>query len=137
MSRQPPRPQIRCQRWPSRSFTRKPIRQAVAISIVQRTKSPRQTMWKNWRNRQSMHAGIITEMSPGKDSLSFTLLNELLPAAPTKAQRRQLQIVEAAIGCYASVGFEKATFEKIASVCKVSRPLIQHYFPDREKLLLV
>ena len=66
--------------------------------------------------------------------LTQTVLAELFPSAPSRAQKRQLQILEAAIKLFAKVGIESTTYDQIAIECEVSRPLIQHYFPDREEL---
>jgi len=69
----------------------------------------------------------VTELDP-------LLSQQVLALPPSKAQKRQIQIVEAAIEVFAEVGIEKATYDKIAKICGVTRPLIQHYFPDKEIL---
>lgn len=56
---------------------------------------------------------------------------------PSKSELRKQQIIDSAIRCYATFGAENTTYEKIAKVCKVTRPLIQHYFPDRDELFAV
>ena len=45
-----------------------------------------------------------------------------------------MQIAEGAIECYADIGYALTTFEKIAEKCKISRPLIKHYFDTREEV---
>lgn len=62
------------------------------------------------------------------------LYSVLFPLAPTKAQRRQIEIVDSAIRCYAKYGIERTTFELIANECGISRPLVMHYFPDKEAI---
>ena len=62
------------------------------------------------------------------------IIAQVFPLQATKSQQRQLEIIKAAIALYAKIGFDKATYEKIAEKCGVSRPLIQHYFSTREEL---
>ncbi len=56
---------------------------------------------------------------------------ELFPEAPSRADQRVVQILEAAVRSYASVGLEETTFQKLSADCKVSRPLIHHYFKTK------
>lgn len=65
-----------------------------------------------------------------------SLYKSLLPKATSKAERTQIQIIEAAIHCYATIGMDNTTYEKIAARGKVTRPLVIHYFPDYESLAL-
>jgi AcrR family transcriptional regulator len=53
---------------------------------------------------------------------------------PSNENKRMVSIVEAAISNYASVGIEKTTYERIAKHCKISRPLVVHYFKDKEEI---
>lgn len=55
----------------------------------------------------------------------------------TKQEKRKLQIVEAATDLFAKKGFDEVSFETIAARCKVSRPLISHYFKDKLDLFIV
>ncbi len=66
-----------------------------------------------------------------------TLAHQSLAAPPTKGQNRQVQIIEAAIKNFASVGIENTTPAKIAKTCKISRPLVLHYFKDVESIFFV
>lgn len=66
--------------------------------------------------------------------ISDTILHEIIPPRPSKSQRRKIQMAEAAIQVYVEHGVEEASFERIAAICKVSRPLIQHYFSDKDEL---
>jgi len=52
----------------------------------------------------------------------------------SKATLRQIQIIDAAIYCYAHFGFVESTFERIAKQAKLSRPLIFHYFNDKSEI---
>ncbi len=74
---------------------------------------------------------LVRKAGSKTDSL---VSQRILALPPSKAQKRQVQIIEAAITVFADVGIEKATYGKIAKLCRVTRPLIQHYFPDKEKL---
>lgn len=66
------------------------------------------------------------------------LVDEFFPSSSgNRAGRRQMQIVDAAIGEFARNGIEDTTYEAIARKCKISRPLVQHYFPTRERLFHV
>lgn len=71
------------------------------------------------------------------EALSDTPL-EVLKSLPqlsfSKATQRQVQIIEAAIFCYANYGFDETTYEKIAKQAKLSRPLLFHYFEDRDEI---
>jgi AcrR family transcriptional regulator len=62
------------------------------------------------------------------------LFGAIFPLEADKAQRRKIQIVEAAIKNYVSLGVEKTTFESIAKTCRISRPLIVHYFRDKQEI---
>src|SRR5688500_1347512 len=61
----------------------------------------------------------------------------LFPAAPTKSQRTQLAIVEAAVELFATKGIGEAPYEKTAAEAGVSRTLVIRYFPKREDLLVL
>jgi len=63
------------------------------------------------------------------------LLASLFPRPVSRAEKRRIQILEAAIACYATHGIEDTTYERIAAKCKASRTLIIHYFPDRDDLI--
>lgn len=54
----------------------------------------------------------------------------------TKGDRRVQQIVEQAVELIAKSGYENLDFVKLAKKCKITRPLISHYFPNKESLLL-
>ena len=60
-----------------------------------------------------------------------TIYSDLFPE-PSKTEKRVIQIVEAAIKNYATIGIDKTTYDRIAKTCKISRPLIQHYFKDKD-----
>jgi AcrR family transcriptional regulator len=63
---------------------------------------------------------------------------EVMKALPqlsfSKATLRQVQIIEAAIHCYAHFGTVESTFDRIAKQAKLSRPLIFHYFSDKNEI---
>lgn len=54
----------------------------------------------------------------------------------TKGDRRALQIVEKATKLIAVEGYEALSFQSLSKKCKITRPLIHHYFEDKEQLLL-
>ena len=54
----------------------------------------------------------------------------------TKGDRRVQQIVEQAVELISKAGYENLDFAKLAKKCKITRPLISHYFPNKESLLL-
>jgi len=60
--------------------------------------------------------------------------SDLFTLAPSRAQRRMLQILEAAIRNYCTIGIENTTYDSIAKTCKISRSLIQHYFQDKDEI---
>jgi AcrR family transcriptional regulator len=62
------------------------------------------------------------------------LYAEIFGFQPSLAQKRTIQIIEGAIKSYASVGIENTTYDRIAKICKISRPLVQHYLEDKESL---
>jgi AcrR family transcriptional regulator len=73
-----------------------------------------------------------------KDNALFkTLLLDSVGGEPTKGQLRQAQILEAAIKNFATVGVENTTPDKIAKTCKISRPLVLHYFKDVEEIFQI
>ncbi len=65
---------------------------------------------------------------------ALSVYSGLFEWAPSKAQRRMIQILEAAIRCYVTIGIESTTYESIAKQGKMSRPLIQHYFKDKNAI---
>ncbi len=65
-----------------------------------------------------------------------TLYKSLLSKESSKAERTKVQIIEAAIHCYATIGMDNTTYEKVATQSKVTRPLVIHYFPDYDSLAL-
>ncbi len=68
------------------------------------------------------------------NSFESTLLQKDISLSASKAQRRMIQISEAAIKNYATIGYSGTTYEKIAETAKISRPLIRHYFDTREEI---
>ncbi len=76
-----------------------------------------------------------------KKKLKNALIDEvalsLLPPKPRKADRTKVLIVEAAIKNYATFGFDQTTFDKVAHTAGISRPLVMHYFKDKEELLFL
>lgn len=54
----------------------------------------------------------------------------------TKGDRRVLQIVESACDLIAKEGYEALDFGALAKKCKVTRPLINHYFANKNELFL-
>lgn len=65
-------------------------------------------------------------------SQALTIYSDLFQLVPSRAQRRMIQILEAAIRNYVTIGIENTTYDSIAQACGVSRPLIQHYFKDKD-----
>lgn len=55
---------------------------------------------------------------------------------PNKGDRRALQILDKATILIAHEGYEALSFQKLSKKCKITRPLIHHYFADKEQLLL-
>lgn len=54
----------------------------------------------------------------------------------TKGDRRVLQIIESACDLIAKDGYEALDFGALAKKCKVTRPLINHYFGTKNELFL-
>ena len=76
----------------------------------------------------------MKKQSAGKNSLEFTIWNQLFEGKPSKGQRTQLSIVEAAIRLYAKQGVHATTYDLIAKEAEVSRPLVIKYFPSYDDL---
>lgn len=60
--------------------------------------------------------------------------DEFFPAANSRAKRRLVELLEAAIHCYATVGFDKTTYQEIADECRVTQPLVMHYFKKKSDI---
>lgn len=73
-------------------------------------------------------------MQPGTNPIQFTVWGQLFADQPTKSQRTQVRIADAAIQLYAKEGAQATTFEKIAKTAKVSRAITLRYFPDYRTL---
>jgi AcrR family transcriptional regulator len=72
--------------------------------------------------------------SKGEKPKDYALFATLFPLEPSESQRRQVEIAEAAIRIYVREGVERATFERIARESGCSRPLVMHYFPERDSI---
>lgn len=70
-------------------------------------------------------------------SVHETTANELFNRKMSRTEKRRLQIVETAIDLFAKKGFDEVSFEIIAARCKVTRPLISHYFENKMDLFLL
>ena len=69
---------------------------------------------------------------------SLEAVHYLVPLLPTsKSQKRRISIIEGALRCYAKLGIEKTTFDQIAKEAKTSRPLLLHYYPNKEEIFLL
>jgi AcrR family transcriptional regulator len=71
---------------------------------------------------------------PSLNPAISAVYHQLFEYVPTRVQRRVVQILEAAIRTYVRRGIEGTTYEEIAKAAKVSRPLVQHYFKDKDAL---
>lgn len=71
---------------------------------------------------------------PRRSPLYDSILDSLFPPTHSASTGRKAQILEAAIKSYVRNGVEKTTPGRIAQICKVSRPLVLHYFPNRQEL---
>lgn len=60
---------------------------------------------------------------------------DLFAPLPSKKQRRMLQMIEAAITSYATLGVDGTTYESVATLCGVTPPLVHNYFKSKKKLL--
>ncbi len=76
-------------------------------------------------------------MKNGRKAIHFTIFEEFFPKRPTKSDRRKIQIIETAITELATRGVAATNHESLAKACGISRALVQHYFPDREELILI
>lgn len=66
--------------------------------------------------------------------LDYTVWNEIFQGVPSKGQRTQVRIAEAAVRLYAKQGVHATTYDDIARETEVSRPLVIKYFPTYEDL---
>ncbi len=46
-----------------------------------------------------------------------------------------LEMAEAAVKLYATIGFDEANFAKVASACNTTRSHVSHYFASNRDLL--
>lgn len=53
-----------------------------------------------------------------------------------KGQSTEKKIVKAAIKCLGTFGLHQTTFQMIADHCKLSQPLVMHYFKNREDIFV-
>ena len=68
--------------------------------------------------------------------INRTLYNELFPERLNRAEARKLKILEAAIETYAQLHVNYVSYEDIARSAQMSRPLVQHHFPDKVALFI-
>jgi AcrR family transcriptional regulator len=64
-----------------------------------------------------------------------SVYENLFKTVVTKAQNQQLRIIEAAIQSFVTGGIQDTSYASIAKSCRISRPLIHHYFPDWSDLI--
>jgi AcrR family transcriptional regulator len=62
------------------------------------------------------------------------MMDELFPRKLSKGDQKRLQILEAAVKMYAKVRIEDLPVEEVARLAKITRPLLQHYYPDKNEL---
>lgn len=53
-----------------------------------------------------------------------------------KGQTTEKKIVQAAIKCLGTAGLHQTTFQMIADRCKISQPLVMHYFRSRDDIFI-
>lgn len=70
------------------------------------------------------------------DAIWRDISQELYPPKLSKSQRTKLEIIECAIKMLAHEGLEAFSYPAIAEKLKVSRQLINNYFPKQEELFL-
>lgn len=73
-------------------------------------------------------------MKSQKQNKYLILLENLFDKKLSKSERTKLRIIESAITGYVEHGFSSLTYDKIAKIAQVSRPLIINYFPRPEEL---
>src|SRR4051812_24339709 len=67
-------------------------------------------------------------------ALLRSIVPEIVEPLLRKAERTRYSILQAAVGAFATHGIEGASYELIATRARVSRPLVQKYFPERDEL---
>ncbi len=69
-----------------------------------------------------------------REHIEKTIYESIFPLKPSKSDQTRFKILEGAVKAYADLDFESVSFDQIAAPSKISRRLIQHYFPDKEVL---
>lgn len=70
-----------------------------------------------------------------KDDLGYLVFSEIYSRfSEPKAKRKAFMIIEAAVSCLSSKGFEELTMQMIAREAGVSRTLLNHYFVDAKEV---
>lgn len=64
------------------------------------------------------------------------VIGELFARTPSKSEQTQIKIIETAIRLFAQKGIEATTYTSLSKACRISRPLINHYFSDLDSLFL-
>jgi len=59
------------------------------------------------------------------------IAHEFFSDSNPRARRRLIEILEGALHCYATIGFDKTTYQEIANACGVTQPLVIHYFKKK------
>lgn len=68
------------------------------------------------------------------DDLQYRLKKALFRGKLGVAEHREYAILNTALTLMLKKGFEAFTFQDLAKKCKVSRPLVHHYFPNKQRL---
>jgi AcrR family transcriptional regulator len=66
--------------------------------------------------------------------ITASIMSELFPRSLSKGDQKRVKILNAAIRMYASLSVEDFATEKVARLAKISRPLLQHYYPNKKEL---
>lgn len=69
-----------------------------------------------------------------KELIDTSEINQLLGVKPRKGDLKKLEIINAAIECISSIGYEKTTYDAIAKKIGTNRAHINYYFQNKSDI---
>ena len=67
----------------------------------------------------------------------MTISYDLFGNTPSRKEIRLIQIIETSLKLFAKHGYDETNLKQIAKKCKITRPLLNHYFSSKDELFIL
>ncbi len=78
----------------------------------------------------------MAKTSTKPNPLEHTILRDLLTEGPSRSELTRIKILNAAIKTYSKVGGDYFSYEDVAREGKLTRSLVNYYYPDSNELFM-